>query len=151
MPGQPGARRVAKAEAEATTRGTAGGADELSRELREALQELQKNLRGILGSVIVDDQGVPLVWELRGGVEPMLVATAGAVLARATARAADHLDMGTPRNVVLTTDQGSVAVFRIADNASLVTLLQPTANNILVLVEVGKTLERLRGVMAPGG
>jgi predicted regulator of Ras-like GTPase activity (Roadblock/LC7/MglB family) len=99
----------------------------------------------------VDDQGVPLVWELRGGVEPMLVATAGAVLARATARAADHLDMGTPRNVVLTTDQGSVAVFRIADNASLVTLLQPTANNILVLVEVGKTLERLRGVMAPGG
>jgi len=139
-----------KAEAEALAAQGAAGADELSAELREALQELQKNLRGILGSVIVDNQGTPLVWELRGGVEPMLVATAGAMLARATDRTADHLDMGAMRNTVLTTEQGSIAIFRITDQASLVTLLQPTTNNILVLVEVNKTLERLRGVMVPG-
>jgi predicted regulator of Ras-like GTPase activity (Roadblock/LC7/MglB family) len=119
-------------------------------ELRDALQELAKNLRGILGSVVVDDQGSPLVWDLRGGAEPMIVATAGAVLAKASGRTADILDMGMPRNTVLTTEQGSVAVFRITEGLSLVTLLQPTANNILVLVEVGKTLERLRSVMAPG-
>jgi predicted regulator of Ras-like GTPase activity (Roadblock/LC7/MglB family) len=119
-------------------------------ELREALRELQKNLRGVQGSVIVDDQGKPLVWELRGGVEPMLVATAGAVLAKAASRTADILDLEGLRNTVLTTEQGSVAIFRILPGANLVTLLQPTANAILVLVEVGKTLERLRGVMHPG-
>lgn len=135
--------------AQAEEAGRADSADELSLELREALRELQRNLQGILGSVIVDAQGRPLVWELRGGVEPMLVATAGAMLARATERTADLLDMGGMRNTVLTTEQGSVAVFRITDGASLVTLLQPTVNNILVLVEVGKALERLRGVMAP--
>lgn len=137
-----------KAEVEAASRGTA---DEMAVELREALQELQKNLRGILGSVVVDEGGSPLVWELRGGVEPMLVATAGAMLARATTRTADLLDLGGMRNTVVTTEQGSVAIFRVNDGASLVVLLQPTANNILVLVEVGKTLDRLRGVMGGGG
>jgi predicted regulator of Ras-like GTPase activity (Roadblock/LC7/MglB family) len=116
-------------------------------ELREALRELQKNLRGVLGSVIVDDRGKPVVWELRGGVEPMLVATAGAVLAKAAGRTADILDLEGLRNTVLTTEQGSVAIFRIVEDANLVTLLQPTANSILVLVEVGKTLERLRSVL----
>lgn len=140
---------MAKAEAGGVVE-TLDGPEALSQELREALQELQKNLRGILGSVIVDNDGTPLVWELRGGAEPMLVATAGAMLARATARTADMLDMGDLRNTVLTTDQGSVAVFRINPDASLVVLLQPTANNILVTVEVGKTLERLRGVMGAG-
>jgi len=119
-------------------------------ELREALRELQKNLRGVLGSVIVDDKGKPVVWELSGGVEPMLVATAGAVLAKAAGRTADILDLEGLRNTVLTTEQGSVAIFRIVQDANLVTLLQPTANNILVLVEVGKTLERLRSVMGHG-
>ncbi|HEV8359190.1 MAG TPA: roadblock/LC7 domain-containing protein [Candidatus Thermoplasmatota archaeon] len=140
---------MAKAEAEVQpARGEV--ADELARELRETLQELQKNLRGILGSVIVDDHGTPLVWDLRGGVEPMLVATAGGMLARATARAADLLDMGSLKNTVLTTEQGSIAIFRIDNATSLVALLQPTANNILVVVEVGKALERLREVMQPG-
>jgi predicted regulator of Ras-like GTPase activity (Roadblock/LC7/MglB family) len=140
---------VAKAEAESQpTRQQA--AEDIGRELRGALQDLQKNLRGILGSVIVDDRGQPLVWDLRGGVEPMLVATAGAMLARATERTADLLDMGALRNTVLTTDQGSIAIFRIDGSTSLVTLLQPTANNILVVVEVGKALERLREVMGPG-
>lgn len=137
-------------KAEAGAQELPGSADELSRELREALQELQKNLRGILGSVIVDSQGSPLAWDLRGGVEPVLVATAGAMLAKATERTSDLLDMGRMRNTVLTTEQGSIAVFRVTPEALLVTLLQPTANSILVLVEVGKALERLREVMVPG-
>lgn len=142
----------AEAPARAQAREDSEGAvQDAGRELRDALQELQKNLRGILGSVVVDDEGQPIVWDLRGGAEPMLVATAGAVLSKVSARTADMLDMGGMRNVVLTTEQGSVAVFRIAEGASLVALLQPTANNILVLVEVGKTLERLRSVMQPGG
>jgi predicted regulator of Ras-like GTPase activity (Roadblock/LC7/MglB family) len=140
---------VAKAEADSQP-SRQQAAEDMGRELREALQDLQKNLRGILGSVIVDDRGQPLVWDLRGGVEPMLVATAGAMLSRATERTADLLDMGTLRNTVLTTDQGSIAIFRIDATTSLVTLLQPTANNILVVVEVGKALEKLREVMAPG-
>ena len=139
---------MAKAEAEAPVRESA--ANELSRELREALQALQKDLRGVLGSVLVDERGSPLVWELRGGAEPMLVATAGAMLARTTARIADQLDLGALRNTVLTTEQGSVAVFGVVDNTYLVVLLQPTANSILVLVEVGKALERLREVMGAG-
>lgn len=151
MAGQPLAGRVPKAEpAEPERRERTGAAEDMGRELREALQELQKNLRGILGSVVVDQRGSPLVWDLRGGVEPMLVATAGAMLARATDRTADLLDMGLMRNTVLTTEQGSIAIFRIDDTTSLVTLLQPTANNILVVVEVGKTLDRLREVMGPG-
>jgi predicted regulator of Ras-like GTPase activity (Roadblock/LC7/MglB family) len=138
------------ARAEAQEPAFAAAADDMGRELREALGELQKNLRGILGSVIVDDQGNPIMWDLRGGAEPMVVATAGAMLAKASGRTGDLLDMGDTRNVVLTTEQGSIAIFRIAEGTNLVTLLQPTANNILVLVEVGKTLERLRGVLGPG-
>lgn len=140
---------MAKVEAESEVRTLPGGADELAIELREVLQELQRNLRGVLGSVIVTDEGSPLVWDLRG-TEPMLVATAGAMLTQATQRIADTLDLGGMKNAVLTTEQGSVAVFRITEGSALVVLLQSTANNVLVVVEVNKALERLRGVMAPG-
>lgn len=125
------------------------GADEMAVELRDILQELQRNLRGVVGSVVVTDDGSPLVWDLRG-VEPMLVATAGALLTQATQRIADLLDMGGMKNTVLTTEQGSVAVFRVTEGSALVVLLQPTANNVLVVIETNKALERLRGVMAPG-
>lgn len=148
-PAGAGARRVARAEVEERLRAGAR-AEEVAAELREILEELQKGLRGILGSVIVTDAGSPLVWELRGGVEPMVVATAGAVLARAGERGADVLDLGRTRSTVLTTEQGSLVVFRVVPGVSLVVLLQPTANSVLVLVEVGKALERLRGVIAHG-
>jgi predicted regulator of Ras-like GTPase activity (Roadblock/LC7/MglB family) len=143
---------VAKVEAqrpsEREPRPPAGG-EELGDALREILQELQRNLRGVLGSVIVTDDGSPLVWDLRG-VEPMLVATAGALMTQATQRIADLLDMGGMRNIVLTTEQGSVAVFRITEGSALVVLLQPTTNSVLVVIEANKALERLREVMVPG-
>ncbi|HVL88162.1 MAG TPA: roadblock/LC7 domain-containing protein [Candidatus Thermoplasmatota archaeon] len=122
----------------------------LSTELRESLAELQRNLGGLLGSVLVDDEGSPLAWDLRGGVDPALVATAGAMLARAGVRTTELMDLGRSRNVIVTTDRGSIAVFQVASGLALVTLLQPGTNNILVLVEVRKAIERLREVIARG-
>ena len=81
----------------------------LSTELRESLAELQRNLGGLLGSVLVDDEGSPLAWDLRGGVDPALVATAGAMLARAGVRTTELMDLGRSRNVIVTTDRGSIA------------------------------------------
>lgn len=124
--------------------------EEVSRDLHEILQSLQGNLSGILGSVLVDDTGLPLAWDLKGGADPTLIATAGALLTRAGDRTADVLDFGTVRNAVLTSDKGTIAVFRVSPRVSLVTLLQPSTNNILAIIEVGKALERLRGVIAPG-
>ena len=51
--------------------------DELSRSLHDILQGLQAALSGILGSVLVDDGGLPLAWDLKGGADPTLIATAG--------------------------------------------------------------------------
>ena len=124
--------------------------EEVSRELHDILQSLQANLAGILGSVLVDESGLPLAWDLKGGADPTLIATAGALLVRAGDRTTEVLDFGTLRNAVLTSDKGSIAVFRVSPRVSLVTLLQPSTNNILVIVEVNKALERLRGVIAPG-
>lgn len=123
--------------------------EEVSRELHEALQELQSELNGILGSVLVDAEGFPLAWDLKGGAEPTLIATAGAMLSRATERSSDVLDFGRVKNTILTTEKGSLGVFRVTHRTTLVLLLQPSTNNILVLVEVHKALERLREVMAP--
>ena len=120
---------------------------ELAAELREALSDLQRNLGGILGSVLVDEEGSPLSWDLKGGVDPALVATAGAMLGRAAGRTTGLMNLGRSRNVVVTTDRGSIAVFQVTSALSLVTLLQPSTNNILVLVEVRKTIDKLRGVI----
>lgn len=118
--------------------------EELVTELREALAELQRNLGGILGTVIVDEEGSPLAWDLKGGVDPALVATAGAMLARAAVRTSSRLDLGRWRNTVVATDRGTIAVFQITMDLALVTLLQPSTNNVLVLIEVRKTIDRLR-------
>ena len=124
--------------------------DELSRSLHEILQGLQAALSGILGSVLVDDGGLPLAWDLKGGADPTLIATAGAMLTRTSDRSTEILDFGSLRNVILTSDKGTIGVFRVSARTSLVVLLQPSTNNILATVEIAKALERLRGVIAPG-
>lgn len=125
-------------------------ADEASRELHAILQTLQGNLAGILGSVLVDEAGFPLAWDLKGGADPILISTVGAMMTRTGDRATEVLDFGNMRNSVLTTDKGSIGVFRVSPRISLVVLLQPSTNNILVMVEVGKALDRLREVISPG-
>ena len=124
--------------------------DELSRTLHEILQGLQAALSGILGSVLVDDAGLPLAWDLKGGADPTLIATAGAMLTRTSDRSTEILDFGSLRNVILTSDKGTIGVFRVSARTSLVVLLQPSTNNILATVEIAKALEKLRGVIAPG-
>lgn len=125
-------------------------AEELSRGLHEILQSLQASLSGILGSVLVDDSGLPLAWDLKGGADPTLIATAGAMLSRASDRTTEILDFGVLRSVILTSDKGTIGVWRVSARTSLVVLLQPSTNNILATVEVHKALERLRQVIAPG-
>lgn len=124
--------------------------DELSRTLHEILQGLQAALSGILGSVLVDDGGLPLAWDLKGGADPTLIATAGAMLTRTSDRSTEILDFGSLRNVILTSDKGTIGVFRVSARTSLVVLLQPSTNNILATVEIAKALDKLRGVIAPG-
>jgi len=124
--------------------------EELSRVLHEILQTLQASLSGILGSVLVDGSGLPLAWDLKGGADPTLIATAGAMLSRTSDRSTEILDFGTLRNVILTSDKGTIGVFRVSARTSLVVLLQPSTNNILATVEINKALERLRQVIAPG-
>lgn len=137
----------------ATATGVTDGmspSDELSRTLHEILQNLQASLSGILGSVLVDDAGLPLAWDLKGGADPTLIATAGAMLTRTSDRSTEILDFGSLRNVILTSDKGTIGVFRVSARTSLVVLLQPSTNNILATVEVNKALDRLRQVIAPG-
>lgn len=124
--------------------------EELSATLHDILQTLQASLSGILGSVLVDDAGLPLAWDLKGGADPTLIATAGAMLSRTSDRSTEILDFGTLRNVILTSDKGTIGVFRVSARTSLVVLLQPSTNNILAIVEINKALEKLRQVIAPG-
>lgn len=124
--------------------------EELSRELHEILQSLQAGLSGILGSLLVDDTGLPLAWDLKGGADPTLIATAGAMISRAADRSTEILDFGNLRSTVLSSDKGTIGIFRVSARTSLVVLLQPSTNNILATVEVNKALERLRQVIAPG-
>lgn len=124
--------------------------EELSRGLHDILQSLQASLSGILGSVLIDDGGLPLAWDLKGGADPTLIATAGAMLTRTSDRSAEILDFGSIRNVILTSDKGTIGVFRVSARTSLVVLLQPSTNNVLATVEITKALDRLRQVIAPG-
>jgi len=124
--------------------------DELSRALHDVLQGLQTALSGILGTVLVDDAGLPLAWDLKGGADPTLIATAGAMLTRTSDRSTEILDFGTLKSVILASDKGTIGVFRVSARTSLVVLLQPSTNNILATVEIHKAMERLKGVISPG-
>lgn len=124
--------------------------EEVEEDLEEVLHDLQNELSGVVGSVLVDDEGFPLVWDLKGGADPTHIATAGATLAQASGRSSDLLDFGRVSNTIMTTEKGSVGIFQVSQTTSLVLLLQPSTNNILVLIEVNKALDELRKVMAPG-
>ncbi len=134
----------------ATTADVKAQSEDVRHALQETLQELQGSLSGTLGSVIVDEMGFPLAWDLKGGADPSIIATAGAMISRGADRSSKVLDFGTMRNLVMTTDKGSIGIFRVTPRVSLVLLLQPSTNNILVMVEVTKALDRLREVILPG-
>ncbi|MHB8586939.1 MAG: roadblock/LC7 domain-containing protein [Thermoplasmatota archaeon] len=125
-------------------------AEDASRELHQILQGLQTSLVGTLGSVLVDAAGFPLAWDLKGGADPILIATVTSMVTRIAERSSDVLDFGNLRNAVLSTDKGSIALFRINRRLTLALLLQPSTNHILVMIEVSKALDRLREVIAPG-
>jgi predicted regulator of Ras-like GTPase activity (Roadblock/LC7/MglB family) len=124
--------------------------EELSRTLHDVLQGLQASLSGILGSVLVDDTGLPLAWDLKGGADPTLIATAGAMISRTGERSTEILDLGNLRTAILTSDKGTLGLFRVSARTSLVVLLQPSTNNILATVEINKAMDKLRGVVPPG-
>jgi len=124
--------------------------DDLSRTLHEILQSLQHSLSGILGSVLVDESGLPLAWDLKGGADPTLIATAGAMQARAAERSAKVLDYGVPRSLVLSSDKGTIAVYRVSARTSLVVMLQSSTNNVLATIEIHKALDGLRAVIPSG-
>ncbi|MGQ0536501.1 MAG: roadblock/LC7 domain-containing protein [Methanobacteriota archaeon] len=119
----------------------------LAQDLHASLQELQSRLPGMLGSVLVDSTGFPLSWDLKGGADPSLTATAGALVTRATRRTLQVLDFGEMRNTILTTTKGSIGVFKVTRDVNVIVMLQPSTNNIAAIVEINRAIEKLRQVM----
>lgn len=124
--------------------------EELEEELHRILSEFQSAVPGVLGTILNNDEGHVVAANLKGGAETGPAAVVGSLVAKAAERCVRLMDFGAPANTIITTDSGSIGVFRVDSARSFTVLLQPHTNNILVLVEARKALERIRKAIGPG-
>jgi uncharacterized protein len=109
--------------------------------MQEILIQLNR-VRGVGGSLLVSSDGLPMASALREGLdENQLSATVGSLIEHSQSLA-KHLNLGSPRHLHTTSEQGSLLLM-VAGNGYLVVVIDAQANLTLLQLETKPFLERI--------
>ena len=109
--------------------------------MQEILIQLNR-VRGVGGSLLVSSDGLPMASALREGLdENQLAATVGSLIEHSQSLA-KHLNLGNPRHLHTTSEQGSLLLL-VAGNGYLVVVIDAQANLTLLQLETKPFIERI--------
>lgn len=109
--------------------------------MQEILIQLNR-VRGVGGSLLVSGDGLPMASALREGLdENQLAATVGSLIEHSHSLA-KHLNLGNPRHLHTTSEQGSLLLL-VAGNGYLVVVIDAQANLTLLQLETKPFIERI--------
>jgi len=127
--------------------------EELHDRLRDILARFEREVKGVLGSAIIDPSGVALAWTLKGGAHQLVVSTLGSALWQIIDRTGASLDLGNAARGIVSCEKGSLAVYEIPGSQGfiMVVLLDSNANHIDFMMRCRLVLDDLSQVVAGGG
>ena len=109
--------------------------------MQEILAQLNR-VRGVGGSLLVSNDGLPIASSLRDGAdEAGLAASIGPLVEHAN-RLCSHLTLGQPRHLQANGAQGTL-LMSAAGGGYLVVLVDPGANLAMLQLETRPFIERL--------
>ncbi|MGH2668188.1 MAG: roadblock/LC7 domain-containing protein [bacterium] len=126
--------------------------DALHDRLRDLLARFEREVKGVLGSAVIDSEGVALAWTLKGGAHQIVVSTLGTALHQLIGRTGGALDLGPTERGIVTCEKGSLAVYDVprTNGLLLVVLLDSNANYIDFMVRVRLLVTDVSRVVAGG-
>lgn len=125
--------------------------ERLLTEMTQALRSLEANTKGVFGSAVVDSDGFPIAWDLKGGTQQSSVGLLGATVRRQLERSSTILDLGEFSSGMMKFDKGYLGVFEIGtDDLFLVILAGSQVNIMDLLLENQSVVRRLQEILGGG-
>ena len=122
--------------------------ERLLTEMTQALRSLEANTKGVFGSAVVDGDGFPIAWDLKGGTQQSIVALLGATLREQLDRSSRILDLGDFSSGLIKFEKGYLGVFDLkTDNLFLVILAGSQVNIMDLLLENDAVVRELQEIL----
>ncbi len=115
-------------------------------ELREILEEFVKSA-GVIGAAIVSNEGLMMCSLLPEDSDPNLVAAMSASLFGTSRKVVEELNLGPLQQAIVEAREGKLVACSAGKYGILVSLVPHTTNIGLVILELGKTSERIRRLL----
>lgn len=142
---EPGPEGFGEEELEESTQ------ERLLTEMTQALRSLEANTKGVFGSAVVDSQGFPIAWDLKGGTQQSSVGLLGATLRTQLQRSSTILDLGEFSSSLVKFDKGYLGIFEIGtDDLFLVILAGSQVNIMDLLLENQAVVRKLKEILGGG-
>ncbi len=122
--------------------------ERLLTEMTQALRKLEANTKGIFGSAVVDKDGFPIAWDLKGGTQQTSVGLLGATVRSQLDRSSTILDLGSFKSGLIKFDKGYLGIFEIGmDDLFLVILAGSQVNIMDLLLENQAVVRQLKDLL----
>ncbi len=113
-------------------------------QLEKILLNFRQKIRGILGSVIADSNGLTVANDVKSGVSSSVLSAMSTLIAQSGARVFENIQMTGPSFIIMDGDQANVAVVQFgAGDVSLLTLVDRSANLGVLKIEMKRTASKI--------
>ncbi len=112
----------------------------------QVMRELMGNI-GLEGVSLVSLDGLPIASVLKSGMEEDRIAAMSAAILSLGERVSEELAKGALEQITIKGTNGYVILTGVGENAVLVTLADNNVKLGLLLIEIKKTQDKLRGIM----
>lgn len=125
--------------------------ERLLKEMTEALRSLEANTKGVFGSAVVDRDGFPIAWDLKGGTQQASVGLLAATLREQLRRSSTILDLGDFSSGLVKFEKGYLGVFELGTDELFLVILAGSQVNIMdLLLENQAVVRQLRDILGRG-
>jgi len=122
--------------------------ERLLTEMTQALRSLEANTKGVFGSAVVDEQGFPIAWDLKGGTQQSSVGLLAATVRTQLARSSTILDLGEFSSGLMKFEKGYLGIFEVETEDLFLVILAGSQVNIMdLLLEIESVVRRLEEIL----
>jgi predicted regulator of Ras-like GTPase activity (Roadblock/LC7/MglB family) len=120
-------------------------------EMTQALRSLEANTKGVFGSAVVNSEGFPIAWDLKGGTQQASLGLLGATLREQLTRSSDILDLGDFSSGLVKFEKGYLGVFDLGTEDLFLVILAGSQVNIMdLLLENDAVIRELQQILGGG-
>jgi len=117
------------------------------KQLEGALAELHERVPEIQGAIVSRSDGLLIADNINVDVNRNVMAAMVASLSNVGKRVSTELNKGATKTIIIDSEQGYIVVMEIKPHITLATILKPGSNIGLVLLEMQRSIEKIKKML----